>query len=143
MQLQHHLLSIFTKSWQTWMYVRITLKFQEVLPGKIFMKTTLYLRRNLCHTHTYIQSFFSKIVKLYAGHPKTCNSIKNQQSKIFTRPVHSSIYTEESIGLVQIFDFRFFDGITRFGMSWTRFDYFWKMSVFLFMYASECLSVSA
>ena len=27
------------------------------------------------------------------------------------------------------FPFPVFDGITRFGMSWTRFDYFWKMSV--------------
>ena len=35
------------------------------------------------------------------------------------------------------FRFPVFDGFTRFGMSWTRFDYFWKMSVSL----SVCLCV--
>ena len=29
------------------------------------------------------------------------------------------------------FRLSFFDGFTRFGMSWKRFDYFWKMSVWL------------
>ena len=37
------------------------------------------------------------------------------------------------------FRFLIFDGFTRFGMSWTRFDYFWKMGVCL----SVCVSVCA
>ena len=36
------------------------------------------------------------------------------------------------------FRFPVLDGFTRFGMSWTRFDYFWKMSVCLCV----CVSVS-
>ena len=34
-----------------------------------------------------------------------------------------------------------FDGFTRFGMSWTRFHYFWKMSVCLSLCLFVCLSV--
>ena len=37
------------------------------------------------------------------------------------------------------FRFPVFDRFTRFGMSWTRFDYFWKMSVCLSVCVSVCV----
>ena len=37
------------------------------------------------------------------------------------------------------FRFSVFDGFTRFGMSWTRFDYFWRMCVCLSVCVSLCV----
>ena len=60
---------------------------------------TLEWPQNLCHTQTDIQAdiptdrHFIKIVKSYSEHPKTCKSVKNQKSKIFTIQILSS-YTE-------------------------------------------------
>ena len=41
----------------------------------------------------------------------------------------------------QNFRFPVFDGFIRFGISWSRFDYFWKMSVCLSVRLSLCLSI--
>ena len=35
-------------------------------------------------------------MKWCSGHPKTCKSIKNQKWKVFTKPILSSIFVEES-----------------------------------------------
>ena len=60
-----------------------------------------YSRKNfLSHTqretHRHTDRRFPEIVNLFSGHPKTCKSIKNWQSKIFMKPILSSIYVEES-----------------------------------------------
>ena len=54
----------------------------------------LHLPQNFCHTHTY--RHFPEIAKRCSEHPKTCKSIKNRKSKIFTKPIVSCIYIEES-----------------------------------------------
>ena len=54
----------------------------------------LQLPQNFCVTHTQTD-IFPEIVKSCSGYPKACKSIKNQKSKIFTKPILSSIYTEE------------------------------------------------
>ena len=51
----------------------------------------LHLPQNFCHIHT--GRHFLKIVKSWPGHPKTCKSIKNRKSKIWTKPILSFIYT--------------------------------------------------
>ena len=68
----------------------------------------LHLPQNFCHTHTQTHRHtdththrqtdrhFPKIVKSCLGHPKTCKSIENRKSKISTKPILSSTYTEES-----------------------------------------------
>ena len=52
----------------------------------------------LLHTHidTQTDRHFLKIVKSCSGYPKTSKSIKNRKSKIFTKPILSSIYVEEN-----------------------------------------------
>ena len=47
-------------------------------------------------THIQTDTHFPEIVKSCSGHPKTFKSIKNRKSKIFTKPMLSSIYVEES-----------------------------------------------
>ena len=69
----------------------------------------LHLPQNFCHTHTDTQTHrhtdrhFPEIVKSCSGHPKTCKSIKNRKSKIFTKPILSSTYIEESWKIIFIF----------------------------------------
>ena len=43
------------------------------------------------HTDRHTHRHFPEIVKSYSGHPKTSKSIKNQKSKILTKPILSSI----------------------------------------------------
>ena len=57
----------------------------------------LHLSQNFCYRHAFLE-----IVKSCSGHPKTCKSIRNQKSKIFSKPTLSSIYTEESKNLVTL-----------------------------------------
>ena len=52
------------------------------------------LPQNFYHTNT--DRHFPEIVRSSSGHPKTCKSIKNRKSKICTKPILSSSYTEES-----------------------------------------------
>ena len=47
-------------------------------------------------TYSQTDRHFPEIVKSCSGHPKTYKSIKNRKSKICTKPVLSSNYTEES-----------------------------------------------
>ena len=65
----------------------------------------LHLPQNFCHTHRH----FPEIVESCSRHPKMCKSIKNQKSKIFTKPIFSSVYVEESknkkINIEQTFPF--------------------------------------
>ena len=58
----------------------------------------LNLPQNFCQTHTDTQtdSHFPEVVKSCPGRPKTCKYIKNRKSKIFTKPIFSSIHTEKS-----------------------------------------------
>ena len=62
----------------------------------------LHLPQNFCHTHTDTQTdrqtnrHFPEIVKSCSGHPKTCKFVENRKSKICTKPMLSSTYTEES-----------------------------------------------
>ena len=62
----------------------------------------LHLPQNFCHRHTDTQTHrqtdrhFPKIVKSCSGHPKTCKSIENRKSKIYTKSILSSTYIEES-----------------------------------------------
>ena len=49
------------------------------------------------------------------------------------------IFTFFYIKRIQNYRFPVFDGFTRFGMSWTRFDYFWKMSVCLCVCLCVCV----
>ena len=58
----------------------------------------LHLPQNVCLTQKDGQTnrHFQEIVKSCSGHPKTCKSIKNRQSKFCTKPILSSIYIEES-----------------------------------------------
>ena len=58
----------------------------------------LHLPQNFCPTQT--DRHFPEVVNSYSGHPKTCKSIKNCKSKIFTKPVFSSTYIEESKNLL-------------------------------------------
>ena len=52
----------------------------------------------ITHTHTTQTDdrHFREIVKSCTGHPKTCKSIKNRKTKIFSKPIIYCIYTEES-----------------------------------------------
>ena len=74
----------------------------------------LHLPQNFCHTHTdrhtdrQTDRHFPEIVKSCSGHPKTCKSIKNRKSKIFTKHILSSSYTDESKKLL----FRYFRMVT-------------------------------
>ena len=68
-------------------------KFHEILC--ISSRATLAIKF-LSHTHRQTERHFPEIVKLFSGHPKTYKSIKNRKSKIFTKPILSSVYTEES-----------------------------------------------
>ena len=52
----------------------------------------LHLPQNFSHRHTDRQTRFPEIVESCSGHPKTCKSIKNRKSKIFIKPILSSIY---------------------------------------------------
>ena len=54
----------------------------------------LHLAQNFCHTQTH--RHFPERVKSCSGHPKMCKFIKNRKSKIFTKPILSSIYIEDS-----------------------------------------------
>ena len=71
-----------------------------------------------------------------------------KQDKNFTRNVNNNahIFTFFYISRKKYWfraNFRFlvFDGFTHFRMSWTRFDYFWKMSVCLSVCLCVCVSV--
>ena len=56
------------------------------------------LVQTFCHSHTIRQTcrHFLEIAKSYSEHPKACKSIKNWKSKMFRKPIFSSIYIEES-----------------------------------------------
>ena len=56
----------------------------------------LHFPQNFCHTHRHTDRHFPEIVKLCSGHTKTCKSIKNWKSKIFTKLILCLIYIEES-----------------------------------------------
>ena len=43
-------------------------------------------------SHAQRDNHFLEIVKSCSGHPKTCKSIKNRKSKIFTKPMPFAIY---------------------------------------------------
>ena len=45
---------------------------------------------------THADKYFPEIVKSYSVHSEICKSIKNRKSKIFKKPILSSIYVEES-----------------------------------------------
>ena len=47
-------------------------------------------------THIETVKHFPEVVKSLSGHPKTCKSIRNRKSKIFQKPILSSIDTEET-----------------------------------------------
>ena len=57
-----------------------------------------------CHTifvtHAHTDRHFPELVKSCSGHPKTCPSIQNRESKICTKPI-SSICIEESNEITQ------------------------------------------
>ena len=62
----------------------------------------LYLpQKRVSHTHTYSHAdrhtdrYFREKVKSCSGPPKTCKSTNKQKSKIFKKPILSSIYIEE------------------------------------------------
>ena len=69
------------------------MKFRELV-------LELHLPQNFCRTHTDIHTHrhthrqtdrhFPKIVKSCSGHPKTCKTIGNRNSKIFENPILSS-----------------------------------------------------
>ena len=50
----------------------------------------------LSQPHRQTDRHFPEIVKSCSGHPKTRKSIKNRKSKIWTKPILSSTYIEES-----------------------------------------------
>ena len=52
----------------------------------------LHLPQNFCHRHT--DRHFPEVVKSCSKHPKTCKSIKNQKSKICTKPILSSMHID-------------------------------------------------
>ena len=55
----------------------------------------LHLPQNFCSTHT--DRHFPEIVKSCSGHPEACKSIKNQKSKVCTKPIlFLYIYIEET-----------------------------------------------
>ena len=59
----------------------------------------LVLPQSFSHRHTadtQTDRYFPQIVKSCSGHPKTYKSIKNQKSKIFMKPILSSVYIKES-----------------------------------------------
>ena len=56
----------------------------------------LHLLQNFCHLHTQTDRHIPEIVKPCLDHLKTCKSIKNRKSKIFTKPILSSVYLEEN-----------------------------------------------
>ena len=57
-----------------------------------------------CHSHTqtHTDRHFPEVVKSCSGHPKTCKSTKNRKSKIFKKPILSSVYVEENQKLLQV-----------------------------------------
>ena len=59
---------------------------------KFTTKVIISSLQNFCHTHR--DRHFPEIVK--SGHHKTCKSIKNHKSKIFTKRIFFSLYIEES-----------------------------------------------
>ena len=68
----------------------LNVKFHEILR----INFRVALATNFYNTHR--DRHFSEIVKSRSGHPKACKSIKNRKSKIFTKPILSSVFTEES-----------------------------------------------
>ena len=61
----------------------------------------LHLPQNtLAFTDTNTDRHFPEVVKSCSGHPKTCKSIKNRKSKIFPKPILSSIQIEEIINRI-------------------------------------------
>ena len=83
----------------------LNIKFHKIL--FISSRATLTIkflsnahRRIDSHTHRQkdreTHRHFSKIVKSYSGHQKTCKSSKNRKSNIFTKTIFFSIYAEES-----------------------------------------------
>ena len=70
-------------------YVRITLniKFHQIL---CINSQAKFATKFLSSRH------FPEIIKSCSKYPKTCKSIKNRKSKIFTKRILSSIYIEES-----------------------------------------------
>ena len=57
---------------------------------------TKFLSHTHGHTSRQTDRHFPEVVKSWSGHPKTCKSIKNWMSKIWTKPIFSSIFIEES-----------------------------------------------
>ena len=104
-RLQHYLLSdIHQKVIDTSVYFRITLniKFHEFLYicSRAALATKFFSHT---HRHTETDRHFQEIVKSCSGHPKTCKSIKSRKSKIFMKPILSSIYIEERKKKIIIF----------------------------------------
>ena len=66
----------------------------------------LYFPQNLWHTHTDTQTdrYFPEIFKSCSGNAKTCKSIKNWKSKIFTKPTLSSSDIEKSKKYIKDFN---------------------------------------
>ena len=66
----------------------------------------LYLPQNFSHSQrdTQTDRHFPEIIKLYSGHPKTSESIKNLKSKILTKPIISSIVINIAGSLVNYLD---------------------------------------
>ena len=60
---------------------------------ELHLPQKFYQTHRQIHRHT--DRHFPEIVKLLSGHPKTCKSIKNQKSEIFTKPILSFIYIEK------------------------------------------------
>ena len=63
----------------------------------------LHLTQNFCQAHKGTQTgrrtdrqTFSRNSQIVIKHPKICESIKNKKSKIFAKPILSSIYIEGS-----------------------------------------------
>ena len=73
----------------------LSIKFHEIL---FISSRATFVTKFLLHTyrHTETERHFPDIVKSCSGHPKTCQSIKNQKLKIFTILVLFSIFTEKS-----------------------------------------------
>ena len=93
--LQRHLLSDFLQKLIETNCGRIILntKFHQVL---CISSWVTFDAKYLSHTHTHPDRHFAETVRSWSGHPKMYKYIKNWKSKIFMKPILSSIYTEES-----------------------------------------------
>ena len=86
----------------------------------------LFLSQIFCHAYT--DRHFPEIVKSCSGILKCVNSSKTGNRK-FARNQYFLLYKKTKVLESCKFSLPFFDGFKRFGMPWTRYDYFWKISV--------------